>query len=73
MYNRTMKVHMGPGNYGFFPLHFLSIIWPHYSIFTRQKCFHFIIHKRLSSFFDKNSASVFTFIMTWDNSIGSLS
>ena len=44
---------MGPGKYGFFPLHFLTIHWPHYSLFTRGKCFHFIIYNRLSSFLIK--------------------
>ena len=27
---------MGPGNYGFVPAHFLSIYWPHYSLFIRK-------------------------------------
>ena len=27
---------MGPGNYGFFPVHFLSIFWPHYSLIIRE-------------------------------------
>ena len=32
-----MRVHMGPGNYGLFPLHFLPIFWTHYSLFKRAK------------------------------------
>ena len=28
---------LGPGNYGFLPLHFLPIFWPHYSLFIREK------------------------------------
>ena len=35
--DKVMKVHMGPGNYGFFPLQFLPIIWPHYSLFKMEK------------------------------------
>ena len=27
----------GPGNYGFFPLHFLPIFWHHYSLFIGEK------------------------------------
>ena len=29
----TMRVHMVPGNYGFFRVHFLPIFWPRYSLF----------------------------------------
>ena len=31
------RVHMSPGNYGFFPVHFLPIFWPRYSLFIRGK------------------------------------
>ena len=41
---------MGPENYGFLPFHFLPFFWPHYSLFRSDKCFHFRICKRLSSF-----------------------
>ena len=32
-----VRVHMGPGNYGIFPVHFLPIFWPHYSLFIRER------------------------------------
>ena len=32
-----VRVHMGPGNYGFFPVHFLPTFWPRYSLFTIEK------------------------------------
>ena len=32
-----LRVHMGPGNYGLFPVHFLPIFWPRYSFFIREQ------------------------------------
>ena len=32
-----VRVHMGPGNYGLFPVHVLPIFWPRYSLFIREK------------------------------------
>ena len=43
----------GPGNYGLFPVQFLPIFWPHYSLFTREKIVHFIIYKIVPSFFKR--------------------
>ena len=31
---RRMRVHMGPGKYGFFLVHLLPISWPRYSLFN---------------------------------------
>ena len=42
---------MGLGNYGLFPVHFLPIFWPHYSLIISKKCVQFIIYKILPSFF----------------------
>ena len=29
----NLRVHMGPGNYGFLPFHFLPLFWPRYLLF----------------------------------------
>ena len=41
---------MGPGNYGLFPVYFLPISWPHYSLAIMGKCVQLIIYKILPSF-----------------------
>ena len=42
---------MGPGKYGFFPVHFLPIFWPRYSVFIRENddrdLIKFYIYKKL--------------------------
>ena len=64
----SVGVHMGPGNYGLFPVHFLPIFWPHCSLFIRKTHVQFIIYKILPHFYNI-FASVFTFIMALDNSM----
>ena len=41
---------MGPGNYGLFPVHFLPIFWPHYSLFIRENDIN--IDKKRYTFLD---------------------
>ena len=40
--DQMLRVHMSPGNLGFFPLHFLHIFWPHYSLFIRENNLHYL-------------------------------
>ena len=40
-----LGVHMGPGNYGLFPVHVLPIFLPHYSLFIREKYVQLIVYK----------------------------
>ena len=54
-----IRVHMGPGNYGLFPVYFLPIFWPHCSLFRRKKCVQLIIYKILPSFFIRFTPSSF--------------
>ena len=49
--SRFGGVHMGPGNYGLFPVHFLPIFWPYCSLFIKKKCVQFIIYMILPLFF----------------------
>ena len=46
----SKMVHMGPGNYGFFPVHFLPFFAYCLFSFYKGKYFHFISNKRLSFF-----------------------
>ena len=36
-FQADVRVHMGPGNYRFFPLNFLPFLWPHYPLYSVKR------------------------------------